>query len=114
MKKTSLLWIGSGVVSLVAGAVYFIDEHLRPFDPKTHLTVPPSVVLKGKAVEGAVLTSTDSQGKSLALKIQDVSPDPKDLEGEVYLYTVVYQNTPTSQWQNLCQLDQDSVAKAIP
>ncbi|MCY7324067.1 MAG: hypothetical protein LH660_20265 [Phormidesmis sp. CAN_BIN36] len=71
-------------------------------------------MLRGTAVEGSVLTSIDSQGRNLTLKIQDVKPDPKDSEGEVYLYTVVYQNTSTSQWQNICQPDRDSVAKAIP
>jgi hypothetical protein len=50
----------------------------------------------------------------LTLKIQDVNLDPKDPEGEVYLYGVVYQNTPASQWQNICQPDRDNVAKAIP
>lgn len=99
---------------LTAGAAYFIHQRQRPPDLSTPLTLPPSTVLKGTAIQGAILTSTDSQGRSLTLKIQDVKPDPKDLEGEVYLYTVLYQNTLTSQWQNVCQPDGDGMAKAVP
>jgi len=115
MQKTIRWWIGSGlVVLLIAGAVHFTYQHLRPSDPNAPFPLSSSVVLKGTAVQGAVLTSTDNEGRSMTLKIQDVKLDPKDAEGEVYLYTVVYQNTPTSQWQNICQQDRDHMATAIP
>lgn len=115
MKKTIRWWIGSGfILLLIAGAVYFTYQHLRPSDLNAPFPFSPSVVLKGTAVQGAVLISTDSEGRSVSLKIQDVERDPKDSEGEVYLYTVIYQNTPTSQWQNICQPDRDNMAVAIP
>lgn len=98
---------------LLIGAVYFTHPHLKPHDSHTSL-VSPSSMLKGTAVEGAVLTSLDSQGQSLTLKIQGVETDPKDPEKDVYLYTVGYQNSATSQWQNVCQPDRDGIAKAIP
>jgi hypothetical protein len=71
---------------LIASAVYFTYQHLRPSDLNAPFPFSPSVELKGTAVQGAVLTSTDSEGRSVTLKIQDVERDPKDLEGEVYLY----------------------------
>ncbi len=115
MHKPLRRWIGSGVVMLlIAGAGYFTYQHLSPATPKPLATLPPSVVLTGTSVKGAVLTNIDSQGRSVTLKIQDVQRDPKDPEGEVYLYTVVSQNAPTAPWQNICQRDRDNVAKAIP
>lgn len=48
------------------------------------------------------------------LKIQDVEIDPKDSLGEIYLYTVLYQEPSNSSWRNLCQPDRDHVAKALP
>jgi hypothetical protein len=115
MKKAIQWWIGSGfLVLLMAGTVYFTYQHLRPSALNAPFPLSPSVVLKGTAVQGAVFTSTDSEGRSITLKIQNVERDPKDSEGEVYLYTVIYQNTPTSQWQNMCQPDRDNMATAIP
>ena len=114
MKKTIQLWIGSGFVVLsIAGAMYFTHQHLSPSDPTASFPVSPSVTLRGTTIRGAVLTSTDSEGRSVTLKIQDVKLDPKDAEREVYLYTVVYQNIENSQWQNICQPDRDNLAKAL-
>ena len=101
------------VVILIAGAVYFTYQHLRPSAPNAPFPLSPSVVLKGTAVQGAILTSTDSEGRKVTLKIQDVERDPKEAEAETYLYTVVYRNSASSRWQNLCQPDRDSIAKAI-
>jgi hypothetical protein len=114
MKKAFQLSVlgGLGVV-LGLSAVYFTYQHLKPQHPKVASTFPTAMTLKGTAVKGAVLTSVDTQGQRLTLKIQDVEPDPKDREGELYLYTVAYQNASVSQWQNLCQPDPEGIAKAI-
>lgn len=97
----------------IAGAVYFTHQQLSPSDPTTSVPLSPSVTLKGTTVQGAVLATTDSQGRSVTLKIQDAKLDPQDAEREVYLYTVISQNTQNSQWQNICQPDRDNVAKAL-
>ncbi|HEY9826797.1 MAG TPA: ADYC domain-containing protein [Stenomitos sp.] len=99
---------------LIAGAVYFTRPRQSSSEVSTSGPLPASIILKGNAVEGAVLTSIDSQGRRLTLKVQDVERDAKDAQGEVYLYTVVYQNPSTAQWQNICKPDRDRVAKAIP
>jgi hypothetical protein len=113
MTRTIRQWIKIGLVLLlITGAVYFASQH-RLSNFNRSLPSPPSAVLEGTAIQGTVLTSIDSHGRSVTLKIQDVERDPKDSEGEIYLYSVVYQNTSTSQWQNLCQPDQDNVAKAV-
>jgi ADYC domain len=115
MKKAfPLLVLGGLGVVLGLSVVYFTYRHLHPQHPNVASTFPPAMTLKGTAVKGAILTSVDNQGQRLTLKIQDVAPDPKDREGELYLYTVAYQNAPASQWQNLCQPDREGIAKAIP
>lgn len=101
------------IVILSAGIGYFIDRHSRASAPKSPFPISQSVTLKGTAVRGAILTSTDSQGRSVLLKIQDVKRDAADPAGEVYLY-FVYQSTPNARWQNLCPRDRDNVAAAIP
>ncbi len=73
-----------------------------------------SVLLKGKDLAGAELTGFDEQGRTQRLKIQDVGIDPKDPEKEIYLYTVLYQDSTNYQWKNLCKPDAENVAKAIP
>jgi ADYC domain len=70
-------------------------------------------VIKGKDVEGAELTIVEG-GRSLKLKITQVELDPQDPEQEIYLYTILYHNLVSAQWQNYCQPDRNYVAKAIP
>lgn len=113
MKPTFRLVIFSGIGLLtITGAVYFARQAEQ--SPSAPLIVPQSVVLKGAAVKGALLTSVDSQGRSLKLKIENVEIDQKDPLREVYLYTVLYQDPTHLNWQNLCQPDLDNMAKALP
>jgi ADYC domain len=115
MKKNFRLSILGGLMVLLGlSAVYFTHQSLKLQQSKLSSTFPAGITLKGSAVKGAILTGTDSQGQSITLNIQDVEPDPKDREGEVYLYTVSYQNPITSQWQNICQPDREGTAEAVP
>ncbi|HEY9824488.1 MAG TPA: ADYC domain-containing protein [Stenomitos sp.] len=115
MQKTVRWWMGSSVVAiLIAGVAYFAHQHQRAPEPSASFPTSASVTLKGNAVQGAVLRSTDSEGRSVKLKIQAVERDSKDPQGEIYLYTVVYQNNLNPQWQNLCQPDRDHRVTAIP
>ena len=75
------------------------------------------VSLKGESLIGTILDATDEQGRLHTLKIADVEQDSRDRD--LYLYTVLYQNShnsrwQTPQWQNLCQPDRNGIAKAIP
>jgi ADYC domain len=114
--KKNLRWSILGGLAVILGlsAVYFTHQYLKLQQSKLSSTFPSGVTLKGSAVKGAVLTGINSQGQSITLKVQDVEPDPKDREGEVYLYTVSYQNPTTSEWQNICQPDREGIAEAVP
>lgn len=113
MAKTLRLWFGLGFVGfLTTGALYLLYQCLKPSEPSIPSALPQSFVLKGIAVKGSTLISTDSKGHSLTLKIQDVKLDPKDSARDIYLYTVVLKTT--AHWQNICQPDREGIAKALP
>lgn len=46
-------------------------------------------------------------------QIIEAQLDPQDSDQEIYLYTVLYENSTDSQWYNLCQPDQDNLTKAM-
>jgi hypothetical protein len=71
------------------------------------------VVIKGQGVEGTELTVVEG-GRSLKLKITQVDLDHQDPEQEIYLYTILYRDPVSADWQNYCQPDRHNVAKAIP
>ncbi len=71
------------------------------------------IAVKGQDVEGTELTVVEG-GRSLKLKIAQVELDPQDPEQEIYLYTILYRDPVSQQWQNYCQPDRNNVAKAIP
>lgn len=119
MQKSIVLKLLCGLgLFTVLGTVYLSSR--KPDPERSNIPKPESVAIKrvaikGKEVEGAILTaSTDSSGELLKLKIQQVELDPEDPEQDVYLYTVLTQNPANQQWQNICQPDKNNVAKAIP
>ena len=115
MNKNARWSILGGLLGVLGlGALYFTHQPLKLQPSDLSSTFPSGITLKGSAVKGAFLTGTDSQGQSITLKVQNLEPDPKDHEGEVYLYTIGYQNPATSRWQNICQRDRDGIAKAMP
>jgi hypothetical protein len=69
--------------------------------------------IEGQDVAGTELTVVES-GRSLELKIAHVDLDRQDPEREIYLYTILYRDRVSEQWQNYGQLDRYNVAKAIP
>ena len=69
--------------------------------------------IEGQEVAGTELTVVEG-GRDLKLKIARVDLDRQDPEREIYLYTILYRNRVSEQWQNYCQPDRDNVAKAIP
>ena len=69
--------------------------------------------IEGQEVAGTELTVVEG-GRDLKLKIARVDLDRQDPEREIYLYTILYRDRVSEQWQNYCQPDRDNVAKAIP
>lgn len=69
--------------------------------------------IEGQDVAGTELTVVEG-GRDLKLKIAHVDLDRQDPEREIYLYTILYRDRVSEQWQNYCQPDRHNVAKAIP
>jgi ADYC domain len=73
----------------------------------------PEFAIAGQDVEGTEINVVEG-GRSLKFKITQVELDPQDPEQETYLYTILFQNSDSLQWQNFCQPDRHNVDKAIP
>jgi len=107
------------LVSLLLGtsclltSVAFFHAPKSPNWKYLSATMQPEIVVKGQDVEGTELTLVEG-GRSLKLKITQVELDPQDPERETYLYTILYHDSVSKQWQNYCLPDRNNVAKAIP
>jgi ADYC domain len=78
-------------------------------------TVPATpVMVKGQALKDIQFNAQDEQGRTLDFWIRDVELDPEDVDREIHLYTVFFQDPQDAQWKNLCEPDAENVAKAIP
>lgn len=108
-RLVSLLLGTSCLLTIVA----FIQAQKNPNWEYLSATMQPELVVKGQDVEGTELTIIGG-GRSLKLKITHVELDPQDPEQETYLYTILYHNSVSKQWQNYCLPDHNHVAKAIP
>lgn len=109
-KSLVSLLLGTGCLMTVAA---FIQAQKNPNWESFSATMQPELVVKGQDVEGTELTIVEG-GRSLKLKITQVELDPQDSEQETYLYTVLYHDPVSKQWQNYCLPDRNNVAKAIP
>jgi hypothetical protein len=60
------------------------------------------------------LSVEDAGGTVKPIRIDDVSPDPRDPEGEITLYKLSVWNAPRGSWENLCTPDADGFAGGFP
>ncbi|NJP12342.1 MAG: hypothetical protein HC866_25115 [Leptolyngbyaceae cyanobacterium RU_5_1] len=104
------LLLGTGCLMMIVAS---IQAQKNPNWKRFWATGQQELVVKGQAVEGAELTIVEGE-RSLKLKITHVELDPQDPEQETYLYTILYYDPVSEQWQNYCQPDRNNVAKAIP
>jgi hypothetical protein len=103
------LTLFSIVMSITMAGCDFITSYHPNHQPSN---ASNSVSLKGESLIGTTLNATDEQGLLHTFKIADIERDAQD--PDLYLYTVLYQNSHTSKWQNLCHPDRNGTAKAIP
>ena len=103
-----LILISLGCVVLTGKQLHQRADRLPSASPKTDQTII------GDALEGVTFDTLDNNGNTLKLTIADVELDPTDPDQETYLYTVLYADLQTSQWQNLCHPDREGKAQAIP
>src|SRR4051794_2638452 len=62
-------------------------------------------VLRSRDLVGAVLTVAGADGKSQAIRIESVEPDPAD--PDILLHTLSVQDAATGAWGNLCATGSD-------
>ena len=75
--------------------------------PQLNITAQSNFRISSR--ERELLAKVISQG----FQINEAELDPQDADQEIYLYRVLYKNSPDSQWQNLCKSDGDNLTKAM-
>ncbi len=70
--------------------------------------------VSGKELIGARLAGIDARGNPVPLLISDIENDPTDPQGEVLLYSLLYQDPKSQAIINPCAADPDGARKAIP
>src|SRR5262249_4573936 len=75
---------------------------------------PLTTPIAGTGFIGATLEGIDDSGTSFDIPIDDIEVDPGDPSGEILLYTLSYLDNVTGAWANICDVDADGVAAAIP
>lgn len=63
---------------------------------------------------GDVLDARDERGAPVTLRIDAVERDPKDADGDLFLYTVSYRDPQGGDWKPFCRPDRDGKKVAIP
>lgn len=74
---------------------------------------PVTGTLQGKQLQGLPLNASTEAGRRLKMRIERVEPDPEDPEREVYLYSVVYRESASRDWQPLCLPDRAGGTQAM-
>ncbi|GAB4234240.1 MAG: hypothetical protein Kow00121_62070 [Elainellaceae cyanobacterium] len=110
MQRLRSPWLLGGI-GLIAMAAWLQSIHPSFFSSGSS---DSEVTLTGKALEGTTIAISDVQGQPLTLTIAEVELDPTDPEQEVYLYTLLYQDSTSSQWQHFCPPDREGSVQAIP
>lgn len=78
------------------------------------VTLPDGRVLRGAGLVGMELQVTDEAGASRRVRIDGVSKDPEDPDGEVTLYTSSVRDPATGAWGAFCQPGPDGTSAAFP
>jgi hypothetical protein len=71
-------------------------------------------VLASPDLIGAVLDASDETGRIMTVRIDVVSRDPADLDGDVWLHHFSVLDPNTESWRELCRPGPDGVAAGFP
>jgi hypothetical protein len=63
---------------------------------------------------GSILRAHSEQGATLTLRIDAVERDPRDADGDVYLYEASMRDPADGQWKPFCRPDRAGKNRAIP
>jgi len=77
------------------------------------LSVGCSARVAAPIPEGAVLVAQDETGAAVTLRVEGVTSDPRDPDGDVFLYQLSVR-TPDSPWHTYCLPDKEGRTLALP
>jgi hypothetical protein len=74
-------------------------------------TFPLTVKVSGEGLVGSTMSGVDADGDSFEVLIAAADRDPE--HADILLYTLLYRDALSGAWENVCDADDEGVAKAI-
>jgi ADYC domain len=111
-RRTALAALAALAASVAASAA---AQTVTVEGAQFRVTLAGGRVLPQSALPGTVLTLGDgSLGGQRRVRIDAVTPDPKDPVGEIMLYTLSRQDPQSGEWRNLCRPDPEGRQAGFP
>ena len=99
--------LASGQETRAAGSIEVSATSFR-------VTVDDGRALTSPDLIGAVLDASDEADRVMTVRIDTVSRDPADPDGDVWLHRFSVLDPGTGGWQELCRPGQDGIAAGFP
>jgi hypothetical protein len=109
-----LLVILSAQSDSVVGQTAASGPTLEVVGTTFHVTMPDGHVLTSRDLLGVVLDAVDDSGRTITIRIDSVSQDPFDVEGEIWLHHFSVLNTEAGTWGEFCSRAPDGTLAGFP
>jgi hypothetical protein len=91
-----------------------VGQQVRVEGTRFEIIQPDGSRVAQQDLVGAVVSFGDGSGMERRLRIDGVSPDPRDIAGGTMLYALSEQTGPSGEWENVCKPDPDGHRFAFP
>jgi ADYC domain len=109
------------MLALLIGRASSMVEPAAPRGPSLEVvgtlfrvTVPSGDILTSHDMLGVVLDAADEAGKRMTLRIDSITQDPADPQGNVWLHRFSVLNAANGAWSELCSPGPDGIVGGFP
>jgi hypothetical protein len=81
---------------------------------KFRITMPDGRVLASPDLVGAVLDATDEMGRTIRVRLDAVTRDPSDRDGDISLHRFSVPDAATGSWRDFCTPGPDGTVAGFP
>jgi hypothetical protein len=78
------------------------------------ITMPDGRVLASRDLVGAVLDATDEMGRTIRVRLDAVTRDPSDRDGDISLHRFSVPDAATGSWRDFCTPGPDGTVAGFP
>jgi hypothetical protein len=78
------------------------------------ITMPGDRVLASPDLVGAVLEAADETGRIITVRLDAISRDPSDMDGDVWLHRFSIPDAETGGWREFCTPGPDGTVAGFP